>query len=300
MANSRYSVPSSAPGSSPKRPAPASVPGSSPKRHYDPSTGSWDGQLPHANLVDVPLSPAGILERPEEYWPDAFKRDAWVDAVAGMYELSQYEVAVLRRVMFRCGRRSQACWESQESMVKFLKVSRRSVQRALKSLLDMGMIHKVNFYHGDNSGNAYVPTFQLPPDHLRLGGANEPDLVNVPKTLTLPPHLRLTGAHLRPPGAQTVITEHVSDYESRHMLLSQKEDAGAAKNVDTQPFISAPQTQMDVASSADVPECGSCALPWTYDVGRHRTALRRGMRVFICNSCRESQISQKVGLATPA
>ena len=57
--------------------------------------------------------------------------------------MTQYEVAVLRRIMFRWGRRSQACWESQERMVKYLKVSHRSVQRALKSLLEMGMIHKV-------------------------------------------------------------------------------------------------------------------------------------------------------------
>ena len=85
------------------------------------------------------------------------------------------------------------------------------------------------------------------------------------------------------------------------MLLSQKEDAGAAKNVDTQPFISAPQAQMDVvASAADVPECIQCELPWTHDVGRHRTALRRGMRKFLCDGCREAQIAQKVGLATSA
>jgi hypothetical protein len=301
MANSRYSVPSSAPGSSPKRPAPAFAPGSSSKSHYDPSTGSWDGQVPHPDLVHGELSPAGILEKPSESWPDVFKRDAWVDSVAGLYEVTQYEVVVLRRIMFRCGSGSQACWESQLSMAKYLKVGRRTIQRALASLLEMGMIHKVTFYRGDNSHNAYIPTFECPPDHLRLTGANGPDLVNLPKTLDLPVHLRLTGAYMRPPGAQTVRTVTVTDHKSCDGLLSQKEDELGPENVLPQPFISAPQAQMeDVASAADVPECESCALPWTSDVGRHRTALRRGMRKFICDACREAQIAQKVGLATPA
>ena len=198
MANSRRSVSPSVPSSSPKRPAPASAPGSSSKSHYDPSTGSWDGQVPHPDLVHGELSPAGILEKPSETWPDVFKRDAWVDSVAGLYEVTQYEVVVLRRIMFRCGSGSQACWESQLSMAKYLKVGRRTIQRALASLLEMGMIHKVTFYRGDNSHNAYVPTFECPPDHLRLSGANGPDLVNVPKTLDLPVHLRLTGADMRP------------------------------------------------------------------------------------------------------
>ena len=301
MVASRHSVSPSVPSSSPKRPAPASAPGSSSKSHYDPSTGSWDGQVPHPDLVHGELSPAGILEKPSESWPDVFKRDAWVDSVAGLYEVTQYEVVVLRRIMFRCGSGSQACWESQLSMAKYLKVGRRTIQRALASLLEMGMIHKVTFYRGDNSHNAYIPTFECPPDHLRLTGANGPDLVNLPKTLDLPVHLRLTGAYMRPPGAQTIRTVTVTDHKSCDGLLSQKEDELGPENVLPQPFISAPQAQMeDVASAADVPECGSCALPWTYDVGRHRLALQRGMRVFICNSCREVEISQKVGLATPA
>ena len=301
MVASRRSVSPSVPSSSPKRPAPASAPGSSPNSHYDPSTGSWDGQVPHPDLVHGELSPAGILEKPSESWPDVFKRDAWVDSVAGLYEVTQYEVVVLRRIMFRCGSGSQACWESQLSMAKYLKVGRRTIQRALASLLEMGMIHKVTFYRGDNSHNAYVPTFNCPPDHLRLTGANGPDLVNLPKTLDLPVHLRLTGAHMRPPGALTVRTDIVTCDKSRDVLLSKKEDESGPEDELLKPFISAPQAQMeDVASAADVPECGSCALPWTYDVGRHRLALQRGMRVFICNSCREVEISQKVGLATPA
>ena len=251
----------------------------------------------------VSCPPPAFSKSPQlwESWPDVFKRDAWVDSVAGLYEVTQYEVVVLRRIMFRCGSGSQACWESQLSMAKYLKVGRRTIQRALASLLEMGMIHKVTFYRGDNSHNAYIPTFECPPDHLRLTGANGPDLVNLPKTLDLPVHLRLTGAYMRPPGAQTVRTVTVTDHKSCDGLLSQKEDELGPENVLPQPFISAPQAQMeDVASAADVPECGSCALPWTYDVGRHRLALQRGMRVFICNSCREVEISQKVGLATPA
>ena len=307
MAKSKRSVSPSVPGS------PASS-GTSSQTHYDPTTGQWDGQLPHPDIADQ-LSAAGILEQSPENWPDVFKRDAWVDSVAGLYEVTQYEVAVLRRVMFRCGSRSQACWESQLSMAKYLKVGRRTIQRALASLQDMGMILRVTFYRGDHSHNAYVPVFQFPPDHLRPPGANEPDLVNVPKSLDLPVHLRPSDAHMRPPGALTVRTVHVTSHESHEALLSAKEDDLDPELESHQPFISAPQAQMGSESSqssisapqaqmetsaADIPECHVCGLPWTYDVGRHRLALQRRIREFLCDSCREEQIAQKVGLVTPS
>ena len=56
-------------------------------------------------------------------------------------------------------------------------------------------------------------------------------------------------------------------------------------------FISGRESKMDGVRFEDITECGSCGLPWATDSGRHRTALRRGMRVFICDPCREAQIS---------
>ena len=50
--------------------------------------------------------------------------------------MSQYEVAVLRRIMFWCGSQSQACWESQLSMAKYLEVSRRTGQRPARMAVE--------------------------------------------------------------------------------------------------------------------------------------------------------------------
>ena len=55
--------------------------------------------------------------------------------------------------------------------------------------------------------------------------------------------------------------------------------------VDAHPFISASQAQMESKAAGDIPECGECGRPWTADVGRHRRAVYRGMREFICDSC---------------
>ena len=49
-------------------------------------------------------------------------------------------------------------------------------------------------------------------------------------------------------------------------------------------------------SAASITECHVCGLPWTTNAGRHRTAIRRGLREFICDGCREAQISQSGGI----
>ena len=41
----------------------------------------------------------------------------------------------------------------------------------------------------------------------------------------------------------------------------------------------------------DIAECRECGRPWTTDVRRHRTSVRRGLRDFICDACREEQIA---------
>ena len=53
---------------------------------------------------------------------------------------------------------------------------------------------------------------------------------------------------------------------------------------------------MDGVRFADISECGSCGLPWASDGDRHRLALYRGMRVVICDACREAQLAVQVGL----
>ena len=43
----------------------------------------------------------------------------------------------------------------------------------------------------------------------------------------------------------------------------------------------------------DITECGSRGLPWTADAGRIWTGVRRGMRAFIWDGCREAEIAAK-------
>ena len=65
------------------------------------------------------------------------------------------------------------------------------------------------------------------------------------------------------------------------------------------PSASIPDTESEMSSNpsaTSITECHVCGLPWTTDAVRHRTALRRGLREFICDGCREAQISQSGGI----
>ena len=62
---------------------------------------------------------------------------------------------------------------------------------------------------------------------------------------------------------------------------------------------SIPDTESEMSSSpfaTSITECHVCGLPWTPDAARHRTAIRRGLREFICDGCRQAQISQSGGI----
>ena len=136
---------------------------SSSQSHYDPSTGKWDGQLPVA----------GILSQVPENWPTIIERDSFVDVAAVTPELSACQTAVFRRICFRAGSASQGCFESQDSMGRYLGYKRRAIQRALDHLQDLGLIHKVTAFYGSGKSNSYIPIFRL--SHLRTRSANEPD-----------------------------------------------------------------------------------------------------------------------------
>ena len=65
------------------------------------------------------------------------------------------------------------------------------------------------------------------------------------------------------------------------------------------PSASIPDTESEMSSSpsaTSITACHVCGLPWTTDAVRHRTALRRGLQEFICDGCREGQISQSGGI----
>ena len=162
MVASRHSVPSSVPSPSSKRSRSPSAPGSSSISHYNPSTGSWDGQLPNPDITDQ-LSPAGLLEKPPENWPTIIERDFFVDLAVVTLNLSACQTAVFRRICFRAGSASQGCWESQDSIARYLGYKRRAIQMALDHLQDLGLIHKVTAFYGSGKSNTYVPIFRLGP-----------------------------------------------------------------------------------------------------------------------------------------
>ena len=112
---------------------------------------------------------------------------------------------------------------------------------------------------------------------------------------------------------QTEGTEVVIDPESKDSGIYGPQDTGDSRwtaisvhygqRVQNEPSsepIPDRESRMDGAPSADITECGSCGLPWTSDVGRHRTAVRRGLREFICDECRDAQIAAVGGIESLA
>ena len=274
MVASRHSVPSSVPSPSSKRSRSPSAPGSSSISHYNPVTGSWDGQLPNPGIADQ-LSPAGILEKPPENWPSIIERDSFVDLAAVTLGLSACQTATFRRICFRAGSASQGCFESQDNMARYLGYKRRAIQMALHHLQDMGLIHRVGAFYGSGKSNTYVPTFRL--SHLRTSDANEESPICAPDAqmgLTSPSVCASDDTRMRSTCAPTEGTE-VDILSDEIVTLSESQGACDLKNESHPQFICASGAQMDAAPPAAVPECGSCALPWTADPGRHRTALRR-------------------------
>ena len=263
--------------------------------HYDSSdSGTWDGQLSHPGITDQ-LSPAGILEKRPEDWPTIIERDGFADLVTVELELTGPESAVLRRILFRAGSASQGCWESLANIGRYLGLNEKTVRRALGRLMELGVVHKVKAYHGAGRSNCYVPVMRI--GHFGLSAQNGENDVSI---------LDSESHHFGLSAQLTERTEYVTDSESLDSALQESQEsddseiastsvhfgqkvqngAGSASILDFLP-------KMDGPPSGDISECGSCGLPWTSDADRHRLALQRGMRAFICDSCREAEIAAK-------
>ena len=270
-----------------------SVPGSSSKRHYNPETGAWDGQLVQPDVVDQ-LSPAGILEKRPEDWPSIVERDSFADLATIEFGLAGPESSVFRRILFRAGPASQACWESQPNLGRYLGLGERTVRRALARLLELGLVHRVTAYHGSGSSNGYVPVMRIA--HSGHSGRNGENEASIPAT---------QAAHSGHCGRLTEGTENVSDPESLNSDSLESPESGDSNLISTSVHsgqsgrneVSAESIPVRVAGmgdggpGAEIPECGECGRPWTTDVMRHRTSVHRGLRDFICDACREEQIS---------
>ena len=270
--------------------------------HYDPSTsGTWDGQLSHPDIADQ-LSPAGILEKPPDTWPTIIQRDGFADVATVTFNLTGSESAVLRRVLFRAGSVSQGCWESLANMGRYLGYNERTVRRALERLLGLGLVHKVKAFHGDGKSNCYVPVLRISLfGHNVQNGENEASILDI------------MSAHSGHNVQQTERTDSVTNPEFPDPELQESQDAGDSKLIlssvhfghyvqnELPPSpISDTMSEMGGERPGDITECGSCGLPWTSDPGRHWTALRRGMRIFVCDTCRDAQIAVVGGIESLA
>ena len=127
----------------------------------NPHTGSRDNsphgvQLPHADLVHhAPVEP------PQQYrdWPTLNTRLQWADDVGCALDLSRLERAVLNRVCWRAGKRSDGhspgCFESTTNMGDRLGYHRNQVGTALRSLVGKGLLTATRRY---SQPSIYCPT----------------------------------------------------------------------------------------------------------------------------------------------
>ena len=234
-------------------------------------TGERDGRLPVA----------GLLEQVPENWPTIFQRLDWVNYVAQAFELSCQETMILIRIVRRAGNRSQACWESQDTMAREGRMHRVTAGKALTRLRDLGLIHKVARYHDAGHSDAHVPIFETA--HLQPTATNEVRAQNTP---THGPICSPELHHLQPTTPQKKV-KGISDLDIEGSGNSKNaENEGVSINVSNSFHM-----QPTATNGADITECEVCGLPWTVDPLRHRRGIRRGLRDFICNECWDAQVS---------
>ena len=274
--------------------------------HYNPATGQWDGQLPNPQVTDGLLPVAGILSQVPENWPSIIERDGFADVVGDLFNLSSTESAVFRRILFRSGSASQGCWESQENMARGLRLTSKTVRKALTRLLTDRLIHKIQVFHGGGKSDGYIPVTRVtesldysrkPPAPLPVA-TTEMECPLTQGVLVEPlPISVIEGSHSGSHYLQTEGTEELSNlHEIEESLkdlpagdgLASQDTNLSEKNQIQHPFIPVATTEMDVA--ADIPECQDCGQPWTPDPIRHKKAIRRGMREFLCDACRDAQV----------
>ena len=126
-------------------------------------TGSRDDDPHGVDLPLVDLVAQAPLETSPRFrnWPDLQTRLQWADDVGCALTLTHRERAVLWRVCWRAGRRtdgkSPGCIESAANMGAGLGYHRSHVGTALQSLVKKGLLEKVARFHNTN---IYRPTFQ--------------------------------------------------------------------------------------------------------------------------------------------
>lgn len=124
------------------------------------------GKPQHIDISDADtyqqrrIDSEGALPAAATRWPSLIERDRWVDLAADIHQLTANQTSVLRRVCFRAGSEN-GCTESQGNMGKYLRMGRRTVQRSLDRLLDLGLLEQDGRKHESKTGNSYIPKLLL-------------------------------------------------------------------------------------------------------------------------------------------
>ena len=250
------------------------------RNHYDPNKGTWDGQLPNASLTQ----PGEASENRDDKWPSIIERDGFVDLAAVTHGLSSAETSVLRRVFFRCGPGMKACYESQESMARYLRLSRRTVIRALDRLLELELVYRLTQFHGSGRSNGYGPRFLISP-HFCHGVTNDGESQMDGGKCSI---CDTVSSHLCHCVTQTEGTEIRSDQEKHPEESGLVSEQSSVLSVHLGHSVT--NGRQGVTNGVVIPECEVCGNPWTPDPLRHRTAVHRGLREFVCDTCRKAQV----------
>ena len=303
---------------------------------HTPTPGSKDfqtngSQLPNAELTaqlgrSTSKSGEPTKDNPRSYgepgaaaaaeWPSIVERDGFVDLAADMLKLGPSETSVLRRIFFRAGPGTKVCYESQESMARYLRMHEKTVRRALDRLTELGLVSKVTQFHGQGRSNGYLPHMtlmdKLPSAHSWRDARN-----GIPGTTpgmetddpSIPGMVSLHSGH------DARLTEYRTDivpiHSSEEGIFELEETSDPEYIGDTSvhsghharnggPSVPIPGIMPGMEEELPpAPPCKDCGNPWTTPERQRELTLRdRRMKLTPprerqCDNCWQAELNQK-------
>ena len=270
----------------------------------------------NGNPTTASLSPAdyrerridaeGALPAAATNWPSLIERDRWVDLAADTHKLTANQTSVLRRVCFRAGS-ERGCTESQGNMGKWLRVDRRTVQRCLDRLLDLGLLEQDGRKHESATGNAYIPNFLLA-EKLgcdTLGGQPKSEGITLETDTGIElgcdnEDIRLRHSLTHKQKEQRLLTK-LTNYINKpgdELGPTTLQEREGEKKIEpaTLSVTVAPLSQPNPAQvHPDIPECRRCAGPLMTPERRLKTKLMR-MPIDLTMPCKDCAVTEIAAL----